>query len=164
MNPKLYHALISWLGAFMGIGLLAWLHQSILSPQDLVMIVGSFGASAVLLYSAWESPLAQPRNLIGGHILSAIIGVSCFLFLPGPYWVQAAAAVATAIFVMELTGTTHPPGGATSLIAVIGSEQVHNLGYLYVLIPIGVGAGLMLVVALLLNFFSSERSYPRRWF
>lgn len=163
MKNKLKSAAFAWIGAFVGIGMLSYLQQFYLEPADMVMIVGSFGASAVLLYSAWKSPLAQPRNLLGGHIISAIIGVSCYQFIPLEPWAQAAIAVATAIAVMELTITTHPPGGATSLIAVIGSSAVHDLGYLYVLIPIAAGAFLMLMVALAMNWIDRKRSYPVKW-
>jgi len=153
----------SWLGAFAGIAAVAYSHYTIFGETDLVMIIGSFGASAVLLYGAIKSPLAQPRNLMGGHILSAIIGVSAYKLLPGHMWLASSVAVATAIAVMHATKTLHPPGGATSLIAVIGSEKIHSLGYLYVIVPVGLGALIMLVVALLVNNISKERRYPEFW-
>ena len=104
------------------------------------MLIGSFGASAVLVYGAIKSPLAQPRNLIGGHVLSAIIGVTFYMLLHDQQWLASSLAVATAIAVMHATKTLHPPGGATALIAVIGSPQIHSLGYFYVLMPVGLGA------------------------
>jgi CBS-domain-containing membrane protein len=170
----------SWLGSFLGIALVAWLNETIntpgtppavwletigLTPTDGLLLIGSFGASAVLLYGAPRSPLAQPRNLIGGHGLSALIGVSAWLLLsPLLPWLAAALAVSTAIAVMHLTRTLHPPGGATALIAVIGSEQVHAMGYLFVLIPVTLGALLMLLVALLVNNLARGRRYPEFWF
>jgi CBS-domain-containing membrane protein len=153
----------SWIGAFFGIAAVAYSHYSILGQTDLVMIIGSFGASAVLIYGAIKSPLAQPRNLMGGHIISAIIGVSAYKLLPGHMWLASAVAVATAIAAMHATKTLHPPGGATSLIAVIGSEKIHSLGYLYVIMPAGFGALIMLVVALLVNNIPKERRYPEFW-
>jgi CBS-domain-containing membrane protein len=129
-----------------------------------MLIIGSFGASAVLIYGAIRSPLAQPRNLLGGHILSAIIGVTAFQWLGGQPWLAAAVAVSISIALMHLTGTLHPPGGATALIAVIGGESVHSLGYLYVVIPTALGAGVMLIVALLINNISKSRKYPEFWF
>ena len=72
-------------------------------------------------------------------------------------------SVATAIAVMHLTKTTHPPGGATALIAVIGSERVHQLGFLYLLSPVALGALIMLVVALIVNNLISFRRYPVFW-
>ena len=74
------------------------------------MIIGSFGASAVLIYGAIKSPLAQPRNLLGGHVISALIGVTVFNLF-SLLWLAAALAVATSIAVMHATKTLHPPGG-----------------------------------------------------
>jgi CBS-domain-containing membrane protein len=78
-------------------------------------------------------------------------------------WMAAAIAVATAIAVMHATKTLHPPGGATALIAVIGSQKIHNLGYLYVILPAGLGAIIMLLVALLINNIPKSRRYPEFW-
>lgn len=153
----------SWLGAFLGIGVVAALNFLVLDDTDLVMIIGSFGASAVLIYGAIKSPLAQPRNLLGGHMISAIIGVGCYKLFPDQLWLASALAVATAIAVMHATKTLHPPGGATALIAVIGTTKVHNLGYLYVLIPVGAGALVMLIIALLVNNIPEKRKYPEFW-
>jgi CBS-domain-containing membrane protein len=169
-NPEV---LWSWLGSFLGIALVAWLNDAAnpmwlgtlgFNQTDCLLLIGSYGASAVLLYGAPRSPLAQPRNLIGGHALSAMIGVSSWLLL-GPLlpWLAAALAVSTAIAVMHLTRTLHPPGGATALIAVVGSEQVHAMGYLFVLIPATLGPLLMLLVALLVNNLSTKRRYPESW-
>jgi CBS-domain-containing membrane protein len=153
----------SWIGAFLGIGLVAAITQFYMAGTDLTLLIGSFGASAVLVYGAVRSPLAQPRNLVGGHLISAVIGVSAWtLFHPYP-WLAAALAVATAIAAMHLTRTLHPPGGATALIAVIGSPKIHALGYLYVLVPVTYGAILLLTVALLVNNIPRSRSYPETW-
>jgi len=154
----------SWLGAFLGILAVALINYKFLDGTAQVMLIGSFGASAVLIYGAIKSPLAQPRNLLGGHILSAIIGVSAYKLFPAAPWLAAPLAVATAIAVMHATRTLHPPGGATALIAVIGGDKIHALGYLYVLAPVGLGAAIMLAVALLVNNIPRSRSYPEYWF
>ncbi len=161
---RLTEIMWSWLGAFLGIALVAFINYNILDGTDLIMVIGSFGASAVLIYGAIKSPLAQPRNLIGGHIISAIIGVATYRLLHAPMWLVASVAVATAIAAMHATKTLHPPGGATALIAVIGSPKIHALGYLYVIIPVGVGATIMLAVALLINNISKSRKYPEYWY
>jgi CBS-domain-containing membrane protein len=153
----------SWIGSLLGIAVVAALHFRILAPLGLSLIIGSFGASAVLVYGAIRSPLAQPRNLIGGHVLSAVIGVAAFRWLGWQPWLAAALAVATAIAVMHLTKTLHPPGGATALIAVIGGDGVHQLGYLYVLMPAALGAVVMLVIALIVNNIPPNRRYPEFW-
>jgi len=153
----------SWLGAFLGIALVAYINDSMVEKTDLILLIGSLGASAVLIYGAIKSPLAQPRNLVGGHLISALIGVTCYkLLFPYP-WLAGAVAVATSIALMHATRTLHPPGGATALIFVMGSPKLHNLGYLYVLMPVGAGVILMLLVALLVNNLSHRRRYPEFW-
>jgi len=154
----------SWIGAFSGMATVALINFNVLEGTDLVMIIGSFGASAVLIYGAVRSPLAQPRNLIGGHVISAIIGVTTYKVLGPQMWLAASVSVATAIALMHATKTLHPPGGATALIAVIGSQKIHDLGYLYVIVPAGLGAIIMLVVALLVNNIPKNRRYPEFWF
>ena len=154
----------SWLGAFIGIGAVGWLDQRFLTGTDLTLAIGSLGASAVLLFGTPRSPLAQPRNLIGGHALSALVGVASWQFLQADPWLAQAVAVATAIALMHLTRTLHPPGGATALIAVIGSAQIHALGFLYVLIPATLGPLILLVVALVVNNIPRTRRYPEFWF
>lgn len=153
----------SWLGSFVGIMAVALLHMRFVDTFGLSLIIGSFGASAVLIYGAIKSPLAQPRNLVGGHLLSAMVGVLTHLLL-GPWpWLSAAVAVSVAIALMQYTRTLHPPGGATALIAVIGGESVYSMGYLY-LLTTTFGACVMLVVALMVNNIPKDRKYPEYWF
>ena len=115
----------------------------------MTLVIGSFGASAVLVYGAVNSPLAQPRNLLGGHILSAIIGVVSFKLFSSNILLCSAIAVATSILIMQITLTLHPPGGATALIAVIGSDKIHELGFWYVLVPVATGAFILLIIAVI---------------
>ncbi len=154
----------SWIGGFIGIGAVAYINYNLLSGKGLLMIVGSLGASAVLIYGAIKSPLAQPRNFVGGHIVSALTGVTSYQLFGSEMWLASAAAVATAIALMHLTKTLHPPGGATALIAVIGDKRIHDLGYLYTVMPVGAGAGVLLIVALLVNNIPKSRKYPEYWF
>jgi CBS-domain-containing membrane protein len=153
----------SWLGGFIGIGAVAILQAYIFDGTDLLLMIGSFGASAVLVYGAIKSPLAQPRNLVGGHFLSALVGVAAFKIFQGQPALAAAAAAATAIAVMLATKTLHPPGGATALIAVVGGEKVHALGFLYAVTPAAAGAAILLIVALLFNNIPKSRRYPEFW-
>ena len=154
----------SWTGAFLGIAAAGLLSGRFLAGHDLTLMIGSIGASAVLVYGAPRSPLAQPRNLVAGHVVSAIVGVSCWKLLHAYPWLAAAVAVATAIALMHATRTLHPPGGATALIAVIGSPDVHALGWLYVLVPATAGPLVLLAVALVVNNLSPSRRYPEFWF
>ncbi|MBF0446329.1 MAG: HPP family protein [Magnetococcales bacterium] len=153
----------SWLGSFLGIALVAILNYHLLAESDAVLLIGSFGASAVLIFGAVSAPLAQPRNLIGGHFVSAIVGVTMFQMFGNTLWLAAALAVSLAIALMHITRTLHPPGGATALIAVIGSGKIHALGYTYAIIPVTTGALLMLLVALIVNNIPNKRQYPKYW-
>jgi CBS-domain-containing membrane protein len=154
----------SWIGSFLGIAAVAWVSQLYFEGLDRSLMIGSFGASAVLLYGAVRSPLAQPRNLIGGHVLSAVIGVLCWKLLNQQLWLAESMAVSTSIAVMHATRTLHPPGGATALIAVIGSPVIHKLGFVYVLIPATIGPLILLLIALLVNNIPASRRYPEIWF
>jgi CBS-domain-containing membrane protein len=160
-TPPAAEVLRSWIGAALGIGLVALFARWWSQPAAL-MLIGSYGASAVLLYGAPRSPLAQPRNLIGGHLFSAVIGMAAYKLFPDAVMVAAPLAVATAIAVMQLTRTLHPPGGATALIAVIGPQQVHEVGWLYP-VPVVIGAAILLAVALVTNNLPGPRRYPEHW-
>lgn len=150
----------SFVGSFVGIGLIAYLQSNTLISQDNVLLIGSFGASSVLIYGAIQSPLAQPRNLVGGHLLSACIGVTAQKLFPDTMWIAAPLAVSLSIVLMQVTKTLHPPGGATALIAVIGSEKIKALGYWYLLSPVLSGVMILLFTALLFNNMTSHRRYP----
>ncbi len=150
----------SFAGSFLGIGLIAFIQSHYLSQNDNLFLIGSFGASSVLIYGVIQSPLAQPRNLIGGHLVSALIGVTVFQCVPDIIWLTAPLAVSLSIMAMQFTKTLHPPGGATALIAVTGSEQIKDLGYMYVLFPVLTGVVILLLVALLVNNMTSQRKYP----
>lgn len=151
----------SAMGAMLGIGLIAFIQSFVLDKQENVFLIGSFGASSVLVYGAIQSPLAQPRNLLGGHVVSALLGVTVAQLLPDIVWITAPLAVALSIVGMQITKTLHPPGGATALIAVTGSAKIKALGFLYVLYPVLSGALILLFVALIFNNLTVNRSYPK---
>lgn len=150
----------SFLGSFIGIGIIAFIQSNELTANDNLFLIGSFGASSVLIYGVIQSPLAQPRNLIGGHVVSALVGVTVAQLLPDIIWITAPLAVSQAIVMMQITKTLHPPGGATALIAVIGSEKIKSLGFWYVLSPVLTGCLILLLVALIFNNITSNRQYP----
>lgn len=152
----------SFIGSFFGIGAISMLHHYFLPVSDSVFLIGSFGASSVLIYGNPNSPLSQPRNLIGGHVISAIIGVFIYQLFPEMLIISAPLAVSLSIFFMQLSRTLHPPGGATALIAVIGSSQIKSFGYWYAVFPVLTGTMILLVVALLINNLSKTRKYPIR--
>ncbi|MBF0327841.1 MAG: HPP family protein [Nitrospirae bacterium] len=154
----------SFAGSVIGIALCGYLSAQYFEPLDMTLIIGSFGASAVLVYGAIKSPLAQPRNLVGGHMLSALVGVLCWQVFGETLWLAAAMAVSLAVVLMLATKTLHPPGGATALIAVLGGAKIHSLGFFYVLVPAGAGALILLIVALFVNNICPNRRYPEYWF
>ncbi|KAB7530326.1 HPP family protein [Flagellimonas olearia] len=150
----------SFLGSFIGIACIGAIQSHYLDQSDNILLIGSFGATGVLIYGAIHSPLAQPRNLIGGHVISAIIGVTICKFFGDILWLAAALSVSLSILAMQLSKTLHPPGGATALIAVIGSEKIIGLGYWYVIFPVLSGVLIMFLVALTFNNLTPERRYP----
>ncbi len=152
----------SWLGAFLGMLAVAALEYRV-AGDAAVWLIGSFGATAVLVYGAIRSPLAQPRNVVGGHVVSAVVGVACQQLVGDVPGLAAPLAVATAIALMHLTRTLHPPGGATALIAVIAGPAITGLGFLYVAVPVGGGAVILTLVAVLVNNLSGARRYPEFW-
>ena len=133
-----------WLGSTLALGCIALLDKYLGSPVGLPLIIGSFGASAVLVFGAPQSPLARPRNVLGGHVISALAGVFFAQLFPDSVGLAAGLAVGSAIVLMLVTGTLHPPGGATALIAVTGGPAILALGYLYVLVPCLTGALILL--------------------
>ena len=160
-SNKTGHAekLVSGLGGFTGILLILFFTRQIVSGSDAGLIVASMGASAVLLFAVPHGPLSQPWALVGGHTISAIIGVSCYLLIPNTF-VAAAVAVGLAITAMYYLRCIHPPGGATALTAVVAGSGVHQLGYFYLLTPVLVNVVIILSVALLFNYLFHWRRYP----
>lgn len=152
--------IFTFIGAFFGIGIIGFINSKYFVLNDNLFLIGSFGASSVLVYGIINSPLAQPRNLIGGHLVCAIVGVTIHKLLPNEIWLSSALAVAASIVLMQITKTLHPPGGATALIANIGSEKIKALGYLYVISPVLTGVLILFFVAVIFNNITSNRKYP----
>ncbi len=151
--------MISALGGFLGILAIFMISRFLFDDEVALMIVPSMGASAVLLFAAPHAPFSQPWNVIAGHMLSAVIGVACWRFIPD-ISVAASAGVGLAIAAMYFARCIHPPGGATALAAVIGSDQLHGLGFGYVFQPILFNVAVILLIAVLFNGLFKWRRYP----
>jgi CBS-domain-containing membrane protein len=151
--------LVSALGSFLVILLVFYTSLFFLGPTGSLLIVPSMGASAVLLFAVPHGELSQPWNLLGGHLVSAVVGVSCALAIPHDI-IAASLAVGLAVGAMYYLRCIHPPGGATALAAVIGGEATRALGYQFVLTPILINVLTMLVVAILFNYLFHWRRYP----
>lgn len=149
--------LVTFIGAFTGMSLIALLE--IWYPSGWMLTIGSFGATAVLLYAIPGSAFAQPRNLVGGHFVSALSGIVVYHYMTPELFPAAPLAVAIAIALMQLTRTLHPPGGATALIAVIGPRSVHDLGWGY-LVPVMAGVAILFVSAIVVHNINERGSYP----
>lgn len=150
--------LISSAAALIALLITVTIARLLLTPSAQPFLVASMGATAVLLYAAHASPMAQPWAVFGGHIVSALIGATCARYIPDTAW-AAAAAGSGAILAMYLLRCMHPPGGATALMPV-AAASVGSLGYSYVLAPVGIDVVLMLILALLINHYVLRRGYP----
>lgn len=151
--------LVSALGGLIGISLIAWISYQITGASGAALIVPSMGASAVLVFAVPHGKLSQPWALLGGHLCSALVGVTCYQLVPDIF-LAAGLAVGIAIGVMHILGCIHPPGGATALAAVIGGEAIHTLGYEYVITPILLNSIIILAVAISFNYIFPWRRYP----
>ncbi len=154
---------ISATGGLLGILAALWVSHIWLGGHGGVLAIASMGASAVLLFAAPHGALSQPWPVFGGHVVSALIGVSCARWLGGEPMLAASLAVALSIAAMYSLRCLHPPGGATALYAVLGGETVHALGYGYVFSPVLLNVVVLLAVAVTFNYPFAWRRYPQCW-
>lgn len=153
--------LLACVGAMIGIALTFVVCAKLpLTGADLPIIVAPLGASAVLVFAVPASPLAQPWPVVGGNIISTLVGVAAFKAIPQPA-VAAGVAVGGAILIMSLLRCLHPPGGAAALTAVIGSHGVHDAGFAFAFAPVGINSIALVSVAMVFHRLSA-RSYPHR--
>lgn len=162
--PHLQDLFFSWLGAFVGIAVVSLLDRALWSAIQFPLLVASFGASAVLLYGVPESKLAQPWNVVGGQIISSVIGVCVRLALAHHVpWLANALGMSIALVAMQLTTTTHPPGGATALIACSAPITAPWHGFQFC-VTVSLGSVIMTFIAFITNNLCRDRSYPTYWF
>ena len=146
-------ALLSGLGAMLAIGFAAGLSEML----DAVLMMAPFGASCFLAFAVPESPLAQPRNIVFGHLVSSLVGLAVLTVL-GPEWPGMALAIGLAVSAMMWTGTSHAPAGADpAVIFVLQPSPI------FLLTPVLSGALLIVVVALLFNNLRPGKRYPVYW-
>lgn len=143
----------AWLGGFISITIIGYLTKS----YDNLLIMGSFGASCVLLFGFPKSPFSQPRNVILGHFLSTFIGLA-FLHILGSEWWSMALALATTIAVMIASRTVHPPAGSNPLIVFLLGAN-----WDYLIFPSLMGSIILVLVALFYNNLHTKRTYPSYW-
>lgn len=160
--PSLRGLSVSWLGAFIGILVVSVTDHFMWQDHGFRLLVASFGASAVLLYGVPESKLSQPRNLIGGQVISAIVGVCVRLALDKVQWLANTVGMSLALLAMQLTQTTHPPGGATALIACSMASMAPWYGFQLV-VAVALGSVELMAVALIITNLHKDRAYPTFW-
>ncbi len=146
-------------GGFTGILLILLVSRQFVSGTDAALIVASMGASAVLLFAVPHGLLSQPWPVFGGHLVSALVGVTCARFVADPL-LAAALAVGLAIGAMHYLRCIHPPGGATALTAVVGGAGIHELGYAFIFTPVLINVLVILAVAVAFNYPLVWRRYP----
>ena len=123
-----------------------------------LFLMASFGSSMVLLYGFPESPFAQPKNIFFGHLLTAFIGILFLNYIPLPIFINIALAVGVGIFFMIIFNVVHPPAGGNPIIVIIG-----GVSYEYLINPIIIGTGIILIFGIVLNRLILKKKYPQTW-
>ena len=121
-----------------------------------IFLIASFGSTMVLLYGYPESPFAQPKNIILGHFLTALIGIIFLNFVPLPIFLNIPLAVGFGVMFMILLKVTHPPAGGNPIIVIIGS-----VSFDYLLIPVLIGSIIVVMFGVIINKFIFKKEYPK---
>lgn len=152
-RPNHKHILWSWLGSFIGIAATAYLSVKTGVP----LLIAPFGATSVLIFGVPDSPLAQPRNVIGGNFIAALVSLTLLHLFGAEPWTMG-MAVATAIGIMQLTGTVHPPSGAVALVVMMTEPS-----WQFLLTPALEGSMILVLCAVVFNNLAEDRTYPKHW-
>ena len=152
-KPSNKNVVLAWLGGALAIAAVATLSNAL----SAVLVLGSFGASCVLIFGYPDVPFSQPRNVVIGHVVSTTIGL-LLLNTFGPAWWSLAMAAGTAIALMMLTRTVHPPAGSNPVIVFLAHP-----GWSFVLFPTLSGALVLVLVALVYNNATRPGRYPKYW-
>lgn len=147
-------ALVAGAGAMLCISVLAGLEQF---NDGALWLMAPFGATMVILFGLPDSPLAQPRNIVLGHLLTTLVGLATMSLFGVHPW-SLGLAVGLAVSLMLLTDTTHPPAGANPLIVMLSGQ-----GWGFLWSPVVIGAVLIVLMGLLYHRGTGRRSYPTRW-
>ena len=144
---------LAWTGGFIAIAMVALLTDWMAIPW----LLGSFGASCVLVFGFPDAAFSQPRNVVAGHLISSLVGLA-FLTVLGPHWWSVAMSVGTAIAIMMLTRTVHPPAGSNPVIVFLTQPT-----WSFVLFPTLVGSLVLVAVTLVYNNATRDARYPKYW-
>ena len=121
-----------------------------------VFLVASFGSSMVLLFGYPESPFAQPKNIILGHLITSVVGVIFLNYISLPIYLMLPLAVGFGVMLMIALNVTHPPAGGNPIIIIMGS-----VSFDYLLMPVVVGSIIVVVFGIILNKFILKKEYPK---
>ncbi|MEP4146201.1 MAG: HPP family protein [Halioglobus sp.] len=138
---------VSIVGAFAATLLASFFSLTLLEVDETPLILASTGASAMLLFALPHAAVSQPWNLVGGHLVSALVGVSCAKLIPFEL-LAAASTIPVAMIAMHYLRCMHPPGGATAITAVVGGISVQDMGYAFVVMPVFFNAIIILSIAM----------------
>lgn len=152
-RPDRRHVLWSWFGSFLAITATSYLTFNANYP----LLMAPFGATTVLIFGVPDSPLAQPRNVIGGNFLGALLSLIILQFLGSSPWTMG-LAVSSAIALMQLTRTLHPPSGAIALVVMMTKPE-----WKFLITPAFEGSVILVLCAVVFNNLASERTYPKHW-
>ena len=152
-----HRLLLGFLGTAISIGILAYLAHAYGVP----LLIAPFGASCALLFAAPDAPLAQPRNVIGGHLVASFVGLAAVYLLPTISPVEMGIVVGLGILAMQITRTLHPPAGADPIVVmVLGSATP----WTFLLTPVLVGTVILVFIAVILNNLERGAHWPKYWF
>jgi CBS-domain-containing membrane protein len=152
-RPAFSYIIVTWVCSLIALSALYGMSY----VTDSLLIMAPFGATCALLFGAPDSPLAQPRNVIGGHVIATAISL-LFLYVLGDSWWVVALGVSTTIAVMQYTRTLHPPAGADPIVVILT-----HASWQFIFIPVLAGAVILVICSLITNNFDKNRHYPKYW-
>ncbi len=153
--------LISTIGAFIAVITAGFFSNVILQSTNSPLIIASAGASAILMFGTPHAANSRPLNLIVGNSISAIIGVTCFYLITGNTLLTTSIAIPLSLITMHFLKCMHPPGGATAVTAIIGGEAIHQLGYIFVIMPIFFNSLILLIIAIAVGSFRDKNPFEK---
>ncbi|MCX8518684.1 MAG: HPP family protein [Methylophilaceae bacterium] len=159
--PAKKHILLTGLGAGLAVSFMAMLHH--LSSPSIALLVGSFGASSVMIFGYPEAPFAQPRNVIGGHLIAASSAV-LFMQIFGVHGWVLGLSMGVAIALMMWLRVAHPPAGSNPVIIFLSAIQLGTpLGWQFVFFPVLSGVLVLVALGVVYNRWIRDLSYPQYW-
>ena len=142
-KDKIYKSVLALIFTTITIGVLTLLTYK---TNYGLFLVASFGSSMVLLYGYPESPFAKPKNILFGHLITSLIGILFYNFIPLPIYILIPLAVGLGVGLMILLDVTHPPAGGNPIIVILGS-----VSFDYLFSPILTGCLIIIAFGILLN-------------